>query len=58
MVSSGDGEIGAAKLTDEVFTIVTKVPELVRSLTGVDILKVSYCRMTSKVQITYLSFLQ
>lgn len=41
MVSSGSGDIGAAKLTGEVLTIVTKVPDLVKSITGVDILKVS-----------------
>lgn len=40
MVSAGNGEIGAAKLTGEVFNIVTKVPDLVKSLTGVDIVKV------------------
>ncbi|XP_044733972.1 flotillin-1 isoform X1 [Chrysoperla carnea] len=39
MVSSGSGDIGAAKLTGEVLTIVTKVPDLVKSITGVDILK-------------------
>jgi len=36
MVSSGDGEVGAAKLTGEVLTIMAKVPELVKALTGVD----------------------
>ncbi|XP_017773428.1 PREDICTED: flotillin-1 isoform X2 [Nicrophorus vespilloides] len=39
MVSSGDGNVGASKLTDEVFAIVTKVPELVKTMTGVDISK-------------------
>ncbi|GLV42738.1 Flotillin 1 [Carabus blaptoides fortunei] len=39
MVSSGQGEIGAAKLTGEVLNIVTRVPDLVKSLTGVDIIK-------------------
>uniref|UniRef100_A0A1B0F9G9 Band 7 domain-containing protein n=1 Tax=Glossina morsitans morsitans TaxID=37546 RepID=A0A1B0F9G9_GLOMM len=37
MVSGGQGEIGAAKLTGEVLQIVNKVPELVKSITGVDI---------------------
>ncbi|XP_004522536.1 flotillin-1 isoform X1 [Ceratitis capitata] len=37
MVSSGSGEIGAAKLTGEVLQIVNKVPELVKNITGVDI---------------------
>lgn len=40
MVSSGNGTIGAEKLTEEVFSIVTRVPELVKNLTGVDIAKV------------------
>ncbi|XP_044261362.1 flotillin-1 isoform X1 [Tribolium madens] len=39
MVSTGSGEIGAAKLTGEVLDIVNKVPQLVKSLTGVDIAK-------------------
>ncbi|XP_020801140.1 flotillin-1 isoform X1 [Drosophila serrata] len=37
MVSSGQGEIGAAKLTGEILQIVNKVPELVKNITGVDI---------------------
>ncbi|XP_017120245.1 flotillin-1 isoform X1 [Drosophila elegans] len=37
MVSSGNGDIGAAKLTGEVLSIVNKVPELVKNITGVDI---------------------
>ncbi|XP_014282104.1 flotillin-1 [Halyomorpha halys] len=41
MVASGNGEIGAAKLTSEVLSIVTKVPEMVKSVTGVDIMKVN-----------------
>ncbi|XP_031620482.1 flotillin-1 isoform X1 [Contarinia nasturtii] len=40
MVSSGSGEVGAAKLTGEVLQIVNKVPELVKSITGVDISRV------------------
>lgn len=40
MVSSGTGEIGAAKLTGEVLQIVNKVPELVKAITGVDISRV------------------
>ncbi|KAK7788425.1 hypothetical protein R5R35_013829 [Gryllus longicercus] len=39
MVSSGQGEVGAAKLTSEVLSIVSKVPEVVKNLTGVDIVK-------------------
>ncbi|CAB3387292.1 Hypothetical predicted protein [Cloeon dipterum] len=37
MVSSGDGQIGAAKLTGEVLDMVTRMPQLVKQLTGVDI---------------------
>lgn len=40
MVSSGQGDIGAAKLTGEVLSIVNKVPELVKNITGVDIARV------------------
>ncbi|KAK4302653.1 hypothetical protein Pmani_025268 [Petrolisthes manimaculis] len=39
MVSSGDSEIGAKKLTQEVMDIATSVPKLVESMTGVDIQK-------------------
>lgn len=40
MVSSGNGAIGAEKLTEEVLNIVNRVPALVKSMTGVDIAKV------------------
>lgn len=39
MVSSGKGEVGAAKLTGEVLDVVSKLPEMVEKLTGVDISK-------------------
>ncbi|CRL03357.1 CLUMA_CG016333, isoform A [Clunio marinus] len=39
MVSSGTGEIGAAKLAGEVLSIVGCVPELVKQLTNIDISK-------------------
>ncbi|KAF4532120.1 hypothetical protein B566_EDAN004126, partial [Ephemera danica] len=39
MVSCGNGQIGAAKLTGEVLDIVSRVPEIVKHLTGVDIVK-------------------
>lgn len=42
MVSTGQGEIGAAKLTGEVLQIINKVPELVKSITGVDISRVNH----------------
>ncbi|KAI9564488.1 hypothetical protein GHT06_008227 [Daphnia sinensis] len=41
MISSGDGEVGAAKLTGEVLDIMNKVPNLVKSLTGIDMAQVS-----------------
>ena len=37
MVSDGSGEIGAAKLTSEVLTIISSVPQVVKNMTGVDI---------------------
>lgn len=40
MVSSGNGEIGAAKLTSEILAIIDKVPELAKAMTGVDIKRV------------------
>jgi flotillin len=39
MVADGSGELGAARLTDEVMKIMIKVPELVKNMTGVDISK-------------------
>jgi len=39
MVSSGKGEIGASKITNEVLDIVTNLPKMVESITGVDISK-------------------
>nr|CAD7405202.1 unnamed protein product [Timema cristinae] len=42
MVSSGQGEVGASKLTGEVLSIMIKVPEVVKSLTGVDLVKYIY----------------
>ena len=35
MVSSGGGDIGAAKLTGEVLDVVSRLPKVVESLTGV-----------------------
>ena len=40
MIASGAGDIGAARLTEEIMGIVTKVPEMVKTMTGVDVLKV------------------
>jgi flotillin len=41
MVSSGDSDIGAAKLTQEVLTIMQTIPGIVSSMTGVDMLQIS-----------------
>lgn len=53
MVSCGGAEVGAAKLTGEVMTIVQRVPEVVRALTGIDISKVwtgsNYLPLTAAV---------
>lgn len=35
MISTGNGEVGAAKLTSEIMDIVIRVPEMVEKLTGV-----------------------
>merc|ERR1712062_908339 len=40
MVSNGDGEIGAGRLTGEVLDIMVKVPDMVNKMTGVDITNV------------------
>jgi len=39
MVSSGSGDIGAAKLSGEVLSIVQRIPELVKQMTNIDISK-------------------
>ncbi|GAB6024771.1 flocculin flo1 [Chamberlinius hualienensis] len=39
MISSGEGGIGAAKLTNEVLEIVSKVPDVVKKFTNIDIAK-------------------
>nr|CAD7424688.1 unnamed protein product [Timema monikensis] len=53
MVSSGQGEVGASKLTGEVLSIMIKVPEVVKSLTGVDLVKVSIIPSTPHEAIKY-----
>lgn len=37
MVASGEGDVGAVRLTNEIIQIVNKVPEMVTTLTGVKI---------------------
>lgn len=39
MVSNGEGEVGAAKVTGEILDIVARLPKAVEALTGVDISK-------------------
>ena len=39
MVTSGKGDVGAAKLTGEVLDVVAKLPDVVEKLTGVNISK-------------------
>jgi len=39
MVSAGDGDVGAAKLTGEVIDVINKLPAMIDNLTGVDIKK-------------------
>ena len=40
MVSSGGGDVGAAKLTGEIMEIVERLPKVVEGMTGVNISKV------------------
>lgn len=42
MVSSGGGEVGAAKLSGEVLEIMTRLPDMVEKLTGVNISQVKH----------------
>ena len=36
-VADANGEIGAARMTEEVLSIMTKVPDVINNMTGVDI---------------------
>lgn len=40
MISSAKSDVGAAKLTGEVMDIVSRVPEMVHKMTGIDVAKV------------------
>ena len=46
MVSGGDGEVGASKITGEVLNIIRQMPKVVEDLTGIDITKVCMVVMT------------
>ena len=37
MVADANGEVGAARMTDEVLSIMTKIPEVINNMTGVNI---------------------
>merc|ERR1712066_51354 len=37
MVSDGSGEVGAARITNEVLEVMVKVPDMVNRMTGVDV---------------------
>lgn len=52
MVSSGGGEVGAAKLSGEVLDIMTRLPETVEKLTGVTISQVTHSRFYSILYFT------
>ena len=52
MVSSGKGDIGAAKLTSEVLQVVEKLPTVIEGLTGVNILKVGYPDRSAKLTVS------
>ena len=45
MVCSGGGEVGAAKLSGEVLNIMTRLPDAVEKLTGVNISQVTHVRL-------------
>ena len=40
MVADANGEIGASRMTDEVLSVMTKVPEIVGAMTGINIKKI------------------
>ena len=42
MVATGDGQIGAARLADEVMHVMQRLPNLVNEMTGIDINKVTH----------------
>lgn len=57
MVCDGSSEIGAAKLTNEVLTIMTAVPTLVKNLTGVDITNQISRAGLQYNRVSYISYL-
>lgn len=53
MVSSGDGPLGAAKITGEIMEIVAGVPDIVSKMTGVDIASVHFTPSSSSSDANY-----
>ena len=53
MVSSGKGDVGALKLTNEVMNIMEKLPTVVENLTGINITRVSNCSVNTKTASVY-----
>lgn len=53
MVSSGGSEVGAAKLAGEVLDIMTRLPNAVEKLTGIDISLVSRSMCVKDRSIMY-----
>lgn len=54
MVSSGGGEVGAAKLSGEVLDIMTRLPDAVEKLTGINISLVTHA-CTFSLYYCYMS---
>ena len=57
MVSNGSSEVGPAKLTGEVMTIMTRIPEMVKILTGVDVTKVKWITKHSDISFGFDPYL-
>lgn len=62
MVSSGNSDVGASKLTEEVIDIIEKLPKVVNNMTGVDITKVCINIIRIKISnfrpiLSYLLFI-
>lgn len=56
MISTGNGNVGASKLTAEVMDIVLHVPEMVEKMTGVQLKVVCCCLPLFDVRNLNLNF--
>lgn len=56
MVSSGNGQVGVAKITDEVIQVMERLPVAVKNMTGVDVSKVR-AKSKSPFLICYRKFM-